>query len=252
MNFDIRKIYDENAIIYLPAIYAFMTFIFIDCVFIILHIISVQYFSHGLPSLSLFFSNHKFQIDVEGGYAEFFQYMKWAFVSIAFLYMSYFRKSYLYLLWSFLFLYLFCDDIIGMHEHAGKLLSEHINFDPWFELKIQDVGELFFSLILGFLFFIGFVWGYRKAEYHFKNVTIDMFLLVGVLGFFGVFIDTLHMIAHFAWKINLIFTIGEDGGEMFIGSFMVAYIFFVTYSPKSIDQSCLALQALKYFLKRKI
>ena len=74
------------------------------------------------------------------------------------------------------------------------------------------------------------IYAYLKGGQDFKNMSKDLVLLILALAFFGVVIDTAHVISYQLDlnKTSSILSVFEDGGEMFVGSLIFCYLFFVT------------------------
>ena len=59
----------------------------------------------------------------------------------------------------------------------------------------------------------------------FKKVTKDLLVLLLMIAFFGVFVDTVHSMVDLEWNLSFILVIIEDGGEMVAISLVVWYVF---------------------------
>ena len=182
-----------------------------DLAFLALHIAN-RYLPHGDILLTL---------STERGYSEIFQYIKEYWIAVLFLVVCFRKKQGVFLAWAALFVYLLCDDALTIHETAGGLLAAAWNFSPMFGLRPQDFGELLVSLAAGFVFVILLVIFYPRSTPDSRRAAIDLALLLGLLAFFGVAVDLLHValggVFPYGWIIL------EDSGEMIAMSLIAAY-----------------------------
>ena len=96
--------------------YVLLTFIFVDIVFLTLHVLySLQYVD-----------NKNFRINLDGGYGEIFQYFKFISAALILLYLANLMRSRFIVLWSILAMYLFLDDWIRLHERIGGHLISSV------------------------------------------------------------------------------------------------------------------------------
>jgi hypothetical protein len=199
----------------------------VDVIFIALHAFVV---------LTHFSENIQFRVDVEGGYAEYFQYLKWVFLAAMFGYFAFSRRFAGYGVWVVFFAYLLFDDMREIHETVGTIIASQLSFSPPFGLRLQDMGELSVSAIVGALFVtIGAV-AYGRGDNRFRTVCWNLLSLVGVLAFFGVGCDMAHIImADIGWKINVIIGAIEDSGEMVAASLICGYTIWTLYFPDNSD-----------------
>jgi len=198
----------------------------VDFMFIVVHCI------HALtPLLNNVINNELFSIGRDRGYAEIFQYIKWFWIIVLFIYLTISRCSLSYVAWGVTFLYLLCDDSLGIHEKIGRLISGNLGFEPPFGLYPRDIGELTVSACAGITLTPLLIWAYLRGSHAFKSMSQDLLLLILVLAFFGVAVDTVHSITRgLGLGSNAEFILGviEDGGEMLIASLMVWYIFLLS------------------------
>ena len=197
-----------------------------DFMFIVVHCIQEL-----TPLLNNVINNNLFSIGSDRGYAEIFQYIKWFWLIVLFTYLTISRRSFSYVAWGVTFLYLLCDDSLGIHERIGRLITGNLGFEPPFGLYPRDIGELAVSAVAGITLTPLLIWAYLRGSLAFKNMSQDLLLLVLVLAFFGVAVDTVHSIARgLGLGLNAEFILGviEDGGEMLIASLMIWYIFLLS------------------------
>jgi len=183
---------------------------------------------HGLY-LGHLVSDPLLSIEKESGYAEIYQYIKEFWIFILMLIIAVKEKRLIYFAWSLLFLYLLIDDAIAFHEKVGNYLTNYIEFKPVFNLKPADIGELCASAVFGFFLFASIFVSYLFSSPGEKKISKQLFILVLILAFFGVFFDMLHVAIHWGESV---WGIIEDGGEMLVISVMVWFIFDLEVNKK--------------------
>ena len=191
-----------------------------DLVFIALH--TIEFMS---PSLN----NALLSLEKDQGFPEVYQYIKWFWIITLLALISIARRSVSYGAWCLFFTYLLLDDALEMHENLGVLITGHLAMTPPFGLRVQDLGELVVAGIMGVVVLLLVYWGYRYGSKAFRTISIDMLLLIMGLAFFGVIVDTVHVMAHMSsdigWKVSAILAVIEDGGEMIVVSIILWYAF---------------------------
>lgn len=187
---------------------------------------------HSIDLLSPLINYPLLSLDRDRGYPEMFQYLKWFWIVIMFIYLSMMQKSLHFSAWGIFFTYLLFDDALSIHEKVGRLIASNLTISPPFGLRIQDIGELevtgIAAVILLSFVFVAYVHGSKT----FKKISHDLLLLIFILAFFGVFVDMLHISIKLGWKIDEVFAVIEDGGEMIIASFMCWYVFLLSVRDK--------------------
>jgi len=173
----------------------------------------------------------------EMGFAEMFQYIKEYWIGLMLLWLALKRRSFLFLGWSQLFIYLLFDDALQIHEKGGNILARYFNLQPILGLRAQDIGELGIVLIVGvaFLAIIGI--SHYFSEQRLREISKRIAILLVALVFFGVFIDMIPYMFRNPEIFNLLVLI-EEGGEMVVMSLITWYVF-------KIDQESLAGDELK-------
>jgi hypothetical protein len=184
---------------------------------------------HCIQELTPLINNELYSIGEDRGYSEIFQYIKWFWIIVLFTYLTISRRSFSFVAWGVTFLYLLCDDALSIHEKIGVLITGNLGFEPPFGLRPQDLGELAVSAVAGIALTPLLIWAYLLGSQAFKNMSQDMLLLILLLAFFGIVVDTVHMSAKdLGFKVDFILEIIEDGGEMLVASLMVWYIFLLS------------------------
>jgi len=191
---------------------ALVAFIFIDVVFLILH---VFYSVHILD-------NKNFKTSYDGGYGEIFQYFKFISSSIILFYLARQFDSKLLLFWSFLAFFLFLDDWIRFHEIVGgKMLGGLMkSVVPGAYHQGQVVYGIIVALILctiGWRF-------WKTSSESVRKLSINLFIALSLLWFSAVLIDYIHAI----WvpkAYNLPCVLMEEGGEHLAASLFLWFCF---------------------------
>ncbi len=164
---------------------------------------------------------------------EYFQYLKWFFISVLFIWIAIKRSSYSFLAWFLLFLYLLLDDSLSLHENIGGYLMSGYSFDTPMGLRLQDIGELIVSAIAGSVLLLIFIFAYKQGRDFFKITTFNMFYLFLALVFFGVFFDVVAVMIYGGdATLAFFFDVFEDGGEMIVASFMFWYAVLILDAEK--------------------
>lgn len=187
-----------------------------DMIFIALHVICL---------FTPFLNNGMLLVTTDRGYPEVYQYVKeiWVVILLFCVYVK--TEEVGYIAWNILFLYLLFDDSLRVHEQVGSILAHHLDFSPYFGLRLQDYGELAVTAISSALLLSLIGLSYLHGSNMFVKVTRDLIVLLLIIAFFGVFIDMVHSAIKLGWTVNKILGIIEDGGEMIGMSFVAWYVF---------------------------
>jgi len=196
---------------------------FIDLIFVVIHIsVCLVYYLGYIEN----FGDYNFLVLTQDkSFAEIFQYFKYAlFIGIT-IYLIIKEKSYAYISWILLFLFMLLDDSLSLHEFAGEYLAGKYNFQPKFELRAVDFGELIFMALAGLIVLFTLGMTYFKSGAVFRKRTHSILFLLGFLVLFGVGFDMLHEILGENLKVGFVIGLIEDGGEMIIVTIMVCYVY---------------------------
>lgn len=193
-----------------------------DIAFIILHIL----FKTNVLSSTLY------SVKRDLGYAEFYQYIKFLWLIIIFIYLSKKLGYWGYVSWSVMFLYFLADDAFQIHEDVGTLIANQLTFAPPLNLRLQDFGELTVYAIAGIILMLGIGIAYRKGSQAFRNLSHDFVFLVAILVFFGVFLDLAEIASNWGMFIKESLGLLDDGGELIIVSIMLWYAFQIAHDKE--------------------
>lgn len=189
----------------------------VDFIYIILHFIHQR----TIPVLR----SVLFDLQEDGGYAEVFQYIKYVWIILLFMYILKSTKCFNYISWILLYMYFLCDDVFKLHVVLGESVSKSFHFIAPFNLRLQDIGELVISIAAGFVLAPVLVFAFLRGSQMFKKIFMDIFLLTVAFVFFGVFMDMADSAIKLGWVAEQGLGIIEDGGEMITLSLILWYIF---------------------------
>ena len=185
-----------------------------DTAFVIVHLVH---------ELSPFLGNSLYSLETDRGYSEIFQYVKtyWIVIMLAALWWR--TRECVYVTWMLLYTYLLCDDAFQIHERGGDAIARHWGYESALGLRPQDFGELTVFGVFGLVFLVLIGVMYLRSTRDARNASKDLTLLFGVIVFFGVIIDMLHVVAGGGYG-KVVFGVVEDGGEMFAMSVVCWYV----------------------------
>ena len=209
----------------------------IDFLFIIGHILVAVVWDYGPKN---------FLVDADGGYPEYFQYLKYILIVLLAAYLAFFKKEYGYLSWLFLFFILLIDDAFQVHERFGHALADRFALSDAYGLRAIDYGELIYAIIVGGTLFWLMVLPFYKGSKAFRKTFIDIVILFALFLFFGIGIDMLHQLLIEIHMVSAVFALIEDGGEMITLSLMVWYFYFIV-----VKESAQRAHLLDFFNKRR-
>jgi hypothetical protein len=125
----------------------------------------------------------------------------------------------LYRPWVYLFVFLFVDDIVSIHETVGKFLGHNLIRQNILFFTKRSLGEFIFISIVASLFIYNIVRCYLRASRLNRKIFEVLIVLTAILAVFGHLFDIAH---DYYRRVNedLAFFMGcfEDGGEIFTTS----------------------------------
>lgn len=180
-------------------------------------------FTFGLDEVLL-------SISRDDGYAENFQYLKLAAIIGILCFCAIAEKSAAIGGWAIIFGILLVDDRLAIHERVGAKLADWLSFQPMFNLRAIDFGEIMIFATWGIIAIAVLTITYRTNR---SEVAKQIFkgLLLSLLGLavFGGFFDMLHIAVQNLMGEALvrdeIFDVLEDGGEMAIISLALYFVY---------------------------
>ncbi len=203
-----------NGLTRLSGVSLLSLLVLFDLTFIIVHI--------WLRSRGLL--DARFDVTRDGSIPEWFNYAKWAVSALACAYCFWRRREPLYLTWAVLFAYFLLDDATQIHERLGNRLVIAFDLGPALALRAVDFGELIAVTGAGIALFGAMAIAYRVADTESKDFTHRQLPWLGLLIFFGVVVDMVHIQiqALASPRLTFLAAILEDGGEMIAASFLTA------------------------------
>jgi len=186
---------------------------------------------HYINALTPLLNNDKFSIGIDHGYAEIFQYIKFASVIIFLIFVLKKTGTRSYLVWIIVFSYLLVDDSIRLHDRFGSYIAMNLDFNPPFGMRLLDVGELLVSACAALILVPSLVLAYRYGSPLFKKNSENLMLLLCLLVFFGIGMDMIHIAIiskipdTLLRGVNSILGLMEDGGEMVSASLILWYAY---------------------------
>ena len=192
-----------------------------DFVFISLHILSAH--TDWLEA------SRNLRISQEGGYAEYFQYVKEFSIALLLGLVAIKKRSHLYLTWSLLFAYLLLDDSFELHEKVGgyligNLIPEFSVFGISFTGKLNyHLGEVIFAGLSGVLVLTLMVFLYRFSNEEVRSASRYLLAMLFLFMVFAVAFDFIVNVFDRSTLTPVIpaIPIVEDGGEHIVMSFIL-------------------------------
>lgn len=167
-------------------------------------------------------------IEVDGSYPEFFQYIKWFWLLYLSLVLSVRRKQKSFIFLAVIFLILLIQDSFRIHESYGSQIAANLNMEPVLGLGLQDYGEAVVMLITGAISLSLWMLSYRFVSLEQRYIVAVTGRLLLLVGAFSVVADMLHeMMTRVGRLAYVSMGVIEDGGEMLLLSILVGL--FVVY-----------------------
>lgn len=162
-----------------------------------------------------------FDLTVENGYGELFQAIKGAWSVVILLFLVWWRRSWLYLGWAAVCVYLVADDGLSLHERAGSWVARTLGDGSQ---AAAHAGELVFVGITGALVVPLVIASWiTKRSWDRKWLRL-LVLAVALLAVFGIAVDALHSFVFRHHTLALTMTTIEDGGEIIATSLILATV----------------------------
>lgn len=169
------------------------------------------------------------KITQDASLGEDFNYLKWAVIVVALVWMA-LRDHWLApFAWAGVFAMILADDSLQFHENIGSLISSDSKLPSNSLLYGSDLGEIIVFLAMGLIAVILTVMMFSRRGAMARIMSVRYLYVLAGLGFFGVGIDALHqVISHFALDhpavafLAPVFGLLEDGGEMLVASVATA------------------------------
>ncbi len=187
-----------------------------DALFILLHLALV------FTPLS---GGRLFYLDVDGGYAEWYQYLKLTGIVWLLVILAREQRRPLLIVWLALFAFLLLDDALRLHETAGLWLANAVGLPPLIGLRPRDLGELLFVGLVALGLLTALVRAYQDSDGRTRRFSLSLILALLALGVVGVGLDMLGQMAS-GWRVlHEVLIAIEDGGELIVVSVMVWLVY---------------------------
>lgn len=157
----------------------------------------------------------------DGGYAEWFGYLKYAAMLAMTLVLLRRTGNLAYLTLATLSAFLLVDDGLMFHEHVGDWVAPALPFESLGGLRAEDFGELGAYAVAGSVFLVAAVAGHRNQDADSQRFLWGLYTIILALAFFAAGMDMVRMIGEGLPGLGLF----EDSGEMFVTSVMLAFVF---------------------------
>jgi len=162
-----------------------------------------------------------YYVDADRGFGEFFQYVKFVWLIVLVAVIARDRRSWQIAMWLLPFTYFLLDDALLVHERAGARLAGSLDLPEAIGLRATDLGEHLVSGIAGVVVLLPLATGYLLAPRPARRVYHRFTVGVGALLFFGIVVDSLHIVILEEPRIGDWLGFIEDGGEMLSTSALV-------------------------------
>jgi hypothetical protein len=183
--------------------------------------------AEGLPDWHRLMS-----IYTDGGYAERYQYLKWIGIAGMLLLAGRRAGNRLFTALAVVFLLVFLDDALQLHERGGRILVEALPpLRPRF-FRMQDLGEIVTWAALGALAVGVLVRAWRRARGPERQAARPLLILFAALLLVGIGADMLHIVlprlagafggVELKAFVRSVTGLLEDGGEMLLASAIAA------------------------------
>lgn len=171
-----------------------------DLLYIILHLL--HYTTDMAPS-------RFFALQLDQGYAEYYQYIKELWLALLCFLLLHRRRQLVYAVAGLLGLYLLLDDALQLHEQLGMKVVFHLQLQPFLMLRGQDWGELAVMTVFVGLFLLALFYARSIGDAPSRRFLRSLAPWLALLLFFGIIMDMVDVLVPGYLSYLL-----EDGGEM--------------------------------------
>lgn len=168
----------------------------------------------------------RFDLGVDRGYGERFQYLQTATAVGFALVLAVRRRASVYLAWATAIAVLLLDDVFLWHERFGFACQRRF---PQFGTAAIHVGEAVWIGSLGCLLLVFVVITHRRAKPADQAVSIAVGCCFAALVLTGVVIDAIHAPLIGSSPLDLPLTAIEDGGEIIAMCFLLTLLYAVLF-----------------------
>ncbi|HVG46688.1 MAG TPA: hypothetical protein VM899_00915, partial [Rubellimicrobium sp.] len=154
--------------------------------------------------------------------SEYLNNVKWVCICVLLLLVYWQGRLPTALSFAFVFALVSADDIFHLHETGGEWLVDLLGIESTLGLWGQDFGELLVWAGLGVVAVSAIALGYLAADPKGRRLGNVLLAFLGALVLCAVVVDMVHSAFSASYWPNLIFEVLEDGGEMVVGSTLLA------------------------------
>lgn len=195
----------------------------VQLVLILVLVIDLLIFSVHWYAVARGSGTRVFYLDTELSYGEVVQYFKFAWLVVLTAFFAIEHRSWQIAMWLPVFAYLLADDALRIHERLGRQLSNALGLretlgPPGLELAQHSVFG-----IAGLLLMIPLIIGYLRGDSRSRWIYRCFLLLIGILAFFAIVVDLLHVVVVENPRRGDWMGFIEDGGEMLAASALVVF-----------------------------
>jgi len=210
---------------------ALLVLVALDFAFIVLH--GVRGLLGGVDGP---LPDYRLRIDIDGGFAEIFNYLKLAAITVLCLAVWRRGRHAAPLLWGLVFLFALADDALSLHEDIGNMLVAPLGLPAVLGLRPNDLGELIVWAAPGVLLLVPLAYVTWRTPPKARRFSQRLVVLLAALVFFAVVVDMVHiMVVHWSRYVNGMLSLIEDGGEMVVVSAVCAYLVAAYRAPPAGD-----------------
>ena len=179
---------------------------------------------HFIHSFTDSLNSDFFNIKTDLGLAESFGYLKWILCIFLLYKLRKIESSRLYYIWMVIFLYIWLDDMFRGHERLGWHIANLLDGEVM-GLRPQPAGEFLALMFSGLAILVAVGLSFFYGSKFFKKFSFGMILIFFILGFFVIGLDAIHTMNSSDSNYDFWMGLLENGGEMLVSSFVVAYIY---------------------------
>lgn len=165
-----------------------------------------------------YLSDRRFHLEVDAGYAEQFQYLKYFLSSVLLLTMWLRRGKMLRFVLALLIAFLLVEDYAGLHEHFHLLGERVVSLSSLDSFAKNQLWEMIYGVTVGGGLLLLLLYAIvRTEDRQMRQWAAAILLLIVILGGFGVAVDALHSIVQAVSSsayLESFVGVVEDWGEM--------------------------------------
>ncbi len=202
-----------------------IAFIIIDLGFILANALAIGLHHFGMIGTV----PEMLRITQDRALPEDYNYLKWAIIVVALLWMSIRDRWLPPVLWAIVFAMILADDSMQLHERLGAKIAVWTELPSSTYFYADDLGEMLAFGLMGLVTLALTATLFTRRGASARGLSLRYGLAILALGSFGVGIDAIHQLAShfsegtsFATLLSQLFGMIEEGGEMIVASFAAA------------------------------